>query len=292
MTRRPSRPIASALLGILAGLPGGCVLRPAGPPSPRSPVEYQRSITFYDHPLAVHLARPAGLQPGTPLLLYATGDGGWRGKDAESYRHMIRWGYPVAGFSAPSYLAHVGFVSGTTTPARLARDYQRLIEFAKTALRLSADTRTILVGVSRGAGLSVVAASRPDLHAELAGVLAVALTKEEEYVRQYRVRRGKSPSDMPRREVIEFQTYEHLDRLRDLPLVVIQSTGDDYLPAESARTLFGADTSLRKFYAIESRDHSFTDARDEMFEQMAASLSWMTNLTPGQRLVGSQPGRQ
>ena len=168
---------------------GACVHPPAVR-SPQKPVEFVRSLTLYDHPLDLHLARPAQLQPGMPLLFYATGDGGWRGKDLETYRHLIRWGYPVAGFSAPSYLSHLGFVSGTTTPARLARDYQRLIEFAKQTLNLPASTRTVLVGVSRGAGLAVVAAGRRELNVELAGVLAVALTKEEEYVRQYRVKPG------------------------------------------------------------------------------------------------------
>jgi hypothetical protein len=257
----------------------GCAHRPAVR-SPQKPVELQRTMTLYDHPLDLHLARPAQLQPGTPLLLYATGDGGWRGKDVETYRRMIRWGYPVAGFSAPSYLQHLGYVSGTTTPGRLARDYQRLSEFAKQTLNLPTTTRTILVGVSRGAGLAVIAAGRPELNVELAGVMAVALTKEEEYVRHYRVKRGRSPSDMPTRELVEFQTYEYLDRLQSLPLVVIQSTGDAYLPADAARDLFGADTALRRFFAIRSRDHSFTDAREELFERMASSLAWMSRMPP------------
>lgn len=260
---------------------GGCVHQPAMH-SPQKPVEFVRTMTLYDHPLELHFARPAQLQPGMPLLFYATGDGGWRGKDFDTYRHLIRWGYPVAGFSAPSYLSHLGFVSGTTTPARLARDYQSLIEFAKQTLNLPASTRTVLVGVSRGAGLAVIAAGRPDLNVELAGVLAVALTKEEEYVRQYRVQPGRTPSDMPTRELVEFQTYEYLDRLRSLPLVVIQSTGDNYLPAAAARKLFGPDTDLRRFVSIESRGHSFEGARDALYAELARALTWMSTRSPSQ----------
>jgi pimeloyl-ACP methyl ester carboxylesterase len=271
------RALPVACLAVLAVW--GCAHRPAVR-SPQKPVELERSITFYDHPLELHLARPAQLQAGMPLLLYATGDGGWRGKDVETYRRMIRWGYPVAGFSAPGYLKDLGFVSGTTTPARLVRDYQRLIEFAKQTLSLPTTTRTILVGVSRGAGLAVVAAGRPELNAELAGVMAVALTREEEYVRHYRVKRGKSPSDMPTRELVEFQTYEYLDRLQSLPLVVIQSTGDNYLTADAARVLFGPDTASRRLFAIRSRDHSFTDAREALLERMASSLAWISRVTP------------
>jgi hypothetical protein len=257
----------------------GCVPR-LNMRSPRKPVEFVRTMTLYDHPLEVHLARPAQLQPGMPLLFYATGDGGWRGKDVETYRRLIRWGYPVAGFSAPSYLSHLGFVSGTTTPVRLARDYQRLIEFAKQVLNLPASTRTVLVGVSRGAGLAVVAAGGRELNVELAGVLAVALTREEEYVRHYQVKPGRTPSDMPTRELVGFQTYEYLDRLRALPLVVIQSTGDNYLPAASARALFGPDTDLRRLVSIEARDHSFDGARDALYARMADALTWMAARPP------------
>jgi dienelactone hydrolase len=276
--------LAAAGLALLAA--GGCV-HGRVLHSSQKPVEFVRSITLYDHPLDLHLARPAQLQPGTPLLLYATGDGGWRGKDVDTYRRLIRWGYPVAGFSAPSYLNNLGFVSGTTTPVRLAMDYRRLIEFAKQTLSLPASTRTVLVGVSRGAGLAVVAAGRPELNVELGGVVAVALTKEEEYVRQYNVKPGRTPTDMPTREVVEFQTYEYLDRLRDLPLVVIQSTGDDYLPAAAARELFGADTGLRRLVPIDSRDHSFDGAREALYAQMADALTWMAKM-PASRAMPSK----
>ncbi len=284
MRRAGSRPSALALAvaaGLTALAAGGCVAR-LMVRSSLAPVEFDRLMIFYGHPLDLHLARPVQLQPGTPLLFYATGDGGWHGKDVDTYRRLIRWGYPVAGFSAPSYLSHLGFVSGTTTPARLARDYREMIEFAKQTLSLPADTRTILVGVSRGAGLAVVAAGRPELNVQLAGVLAVALTKEEEYVRHYKVVPGTSPSDMPTRELVEFKTYEYLYQLKDLPLVVIQSTNDWYLPASAARTLFGPDTAMRRLVSIKARDHSFNGARKELYAQMADALAWMARMPPTQ----------
>jgi fermentation-respiration switch protein FrsA (DUF1100 family) len=268
----------------LASWPAACLMlvgcvHHAVATSPYEPVEFQKPVVFYNHPLAVHFARPAALQPGTPLLLFATGDGGWRGKDRELYGEIIRWGYPVAGFSAPSYLSHLGFVSGTTTPGRLARDYERLIEFAKEALSLPARTRTILVGVSRGAGLAVVAAGRAEVRPLLAGVMAVALTREEEYVRHYRVRRG-APGDAPKRELVTFDTYGSLYQLRLLPLAVIQSTNDNYLPAVEARELFGPDTELRHFFPIEAQNHSFKGARDALYARMSRCLDWICKEQP------------
>lgn len=273
------RAVAGVVVTAMALTAGACAHRPALRPS-TAPVQFDRSLDFYGHALHVHLARPAHLRPGTPLLLYATGDGGWRGGDKEVFRRMIKWGYPVAGFSAPEYLNHLGFVSGTTTPSRLAEDYQRLIDFARTSLNLPVSARTVLVGVSRGAGLAVVAAGRPEVHSELAGVLAVALTKEEEYVRHYRIRRGKSPSDMPKQELVVFETYTYLDRLTTLPLAVVQSTNDDYLPAAAARDLFGPDTETRRLLAIDARDHKFNGAREALYERMASALAWICTTQP------------
>jgi pimeloyl-ACP methyl ester carboxylesterase len=238
-------------------------------------------ITLYDAPLDIHYFSPRHVAADKPLLLYATGDGGWRGKDKEVFHQMTLWGYPVAGFSAPSYLKHLGFQSDTTTPRRLARDYDRLIVFARKIMKLPDDQATVLVGVSRGAGLAVVAAGQGELQIQLAGVLAIGLTKEEEYVRRYRRRPGVSPTDMPSRERVMVETYQSLPRLLTLPVSVVQSTHDNYLPAAQARPLFGPDTEFRQLHPIEARDHSFSDAREALYAQMRQSLEWICGFLPG-----------
>jgi hypothetical protein len=62
-----------------------------------------------------------------------------------------------------------------------------------------------------------------------------------------------------------------------LPLSVIQSTHDSYLPAESARVLFGPDTNRRHLLAIQARDHTFSDARPAMYEAIEESLAWIAS---------------
>ena len=236
---------------------------------------YARQVTLYEHPLEVHFARPRQILPLRPLLLYATGDGGFHGNDRAVFDALASFGYPVAGFSARNYLKNLGYVADTTTPGRLARDYERLVEFSEKALELPPTTPVILVGVSRGAGLAVVAAGQQILRDKLAGVLAIALTKEEEYVRHYRIRRGRLPPGTPRRELVMIETYEYLPRLSTLPVSVIQSTHDGYLPADKARELFGPDTATRQLHPIEARDHSFNGGREALYAQMEQSLSWI-----------------
>jgi fermentation-respiration switch protein FrsA (DUF1100 family) len=216
-----------------------------------------RRITLNDHPLRLHFSRGAR-GASHPLLVYATGDGGWHRKDLAAYHRLVAFDFPTVGFDARDYVTHLG-ARETTTPARLAADYERIIAAAKETLELPADYPVVLVGVSRGAGLSVVAAGECALRPSIAGVLAVALTKEEEYV--------ASP-DM-------VQVYDYLPRLAATPIAVVQSTRDHYLPAAAARALFGADTPYRWFQPIEARNHSFGGARAQLYEAMERSLNWL-----------------
>ncbi len=228
------------------------------------------TVVLNGHAIDLHFANPQATS-SMPLLVYATGDGGWHRKDLDAYHHLVMLGYPIVGFDAHEYVTHLG-PRTETTPARLASDYAHIIRTAKAVLHLAPDRPVVLVGVSRGAGLSVVAAGQRLLRPSIAGVLAIALTREEEYV--VWLRRLRLGGPRPRTpEMVE--TYQYLPLLGTMPVAVIQSTHDNYLPAAEARTLFGPDTEHRRFEPIESRNHSFSDARGTLYAEMESSLEWI-----------------
>jgi len=232
-----------------------------------------RTIVLNDHQIRLHFSRGAGGVP-RPLLVYATGDGGWHRKDLDLYRHLVGFGYPTVGFDAHDYVTHLG-ARDSTTPAGLAADYERIISAAKETLQLPSGYPVVLVGVSRGAGLSVVAAGQRDLRPSIAGVLAVALTKEEEYVKtRGPMRRRRRPPPGP----AMVEVYEYLPRLEAMPIAVVQSTRDNYLPAAAARELFGPDNPHRWLQPIQARNHSFGGARPQLYEAMDRSLTWIDGL--------------
>ena len=251
-----SAAVLAASLCAACGMHRGPVVRPPG-------VQLERTVLLNGHAIRVHMADQRDRVEGVrPLLLYSTGDRGWAGKDLDVYRHLVAWGYPVAGFDAHDYVKHLGS-GATTTPQRLARDYEAILRVARAGLELASDVPVVLVGVSRGADLAVVAAGQPALRSELDGVVAVALTREEEYVKRFRRRRSEP-------EMI--QLYEYLPRLGGTPITVIQSTHDNYLPASEARTLFGPDTPLRHLVPIDARNHSFAGARDRLYAAMREAI--------------------
>ena len=236
---------------------------------------FTRSLTVNARRLTLHFANRDSAQK-QPLLVYTTGDGGWGRKDLALYQEIVSWGYPTAGFSAPDYLDHLQEESGTTTPERLGRDYADIIAFAETNLGIEPGAPVVLIGVSRGAGLEVVAAGQPRVRDRLTGVVAVALTREEEYVRWY----GRLPGLHRPQKPVMVQVYEYLPLLDTLPIAVIQSTHDQFLSAPAAAQLFGADTPTRRFHPIDARNHSFAGARAEMYQACRDALDWIISREP------------
>lgn len=260
-----------------------CVSRsPTLEPGTRA-ILFVRDAQLGTEDIEVQLVRATGIPSRRPLLLYATGDGGWRSADRGLFQHMALWGYPLAGFSARHYLEHLRFEA--TTPAHVAEDYGDLIAFAKKALELPGDTPTVLVGFSRGSGLAVVAAGQSGLQPLLGGVLAVALTEEEEYVRGDKTPAGRDPGNLSDRQLAMLRPYEVLAGFKRLPLAVIQSTEDNYLPAARARQLFGPDGERRRFYPIRAGGHTFAGARGALYEQARVALEWIVASRAGNDLA-------
>ena len=215
------------------------------------------NVTLNGYPVTLHLARPA-TTPRLPLLIYATGDGGWRGKDLDLFRHLTSWGYPIAGFSAPEYVKHLSGDAETTTPARLARDYERHHDVGQAVADAAVVDARHPGRCVRGAGLSVVAAGQEMLQPLLDGVVAMGLTREEEHVRWRR-----------RRESTELKIYDYLPRLGPMPMAVIQSTRDNYLPSDIARVLFGSDTDRRQVSRDRCPQSQFAGARPLLYRNLA-----------------------
>ncbi len=249
------------------------------------------TLVLNKRPLEIRLSKPHPTSANDALIIFATGDGGWHDLDEELFRWIRAENHPVAGFSSKDYLKGLDPSSGITTPRGLARDFEHIIHFAESQLQLPRETPIILAGCSRGAGLAVVAAGQGRLKPHLVGVVAIALTKEEEHVVRSRraVRRGTRPGGA----AAEIQTYDYLHRLAEFPVAVIQSTNDGYLPAQAARALFGPDTDLRKFMEVKARNHRFSGGWATLYQDTKVSLAWVRErgLTTASNLDHSLKGQ-
>lgn len=251
-----SRAAATVLATLAAVLAAACEHRPVADPLAAAPTgRIAVRMPRGDGPrVGVWIARPRAT-PAKPLVLHLTGDGGWEGLDLVLFSTVSGWGYPVAGLSAPGW--RESEPSGVTTPDSLARDLDRVARAGARATGVPEDAPIVILGLSRGAGLAVEAASVPSFRARLRGIVALGLCAEEE-----RVLRADG----------EGRPYRDLALLGDLPVEVIQSTHDRHLPADAARAAFGPDTASRRLHPIEARSHTFVGGRPAMLDQLRASL--------------------
>jgi hypothetical protein len=209
---------AMTTVAVLAAcLTSGCgAVISTGPPLPHDVQERSTDVAVHGGHLKLHLASsPSHAEGPRPLVLYASGDGGWFGAAVGMFHTLARGGYPTVGFSSKEFM-HLEQQRFTPLGVgEIADAYRSVIDAARAALHLPADTPVVIGGWSRGAALGALATSRIDASASVAGLVAIGLAAEE-----------------------------HLDllpKLAPLRVVVLQASGDSYLPASHARTLLGAD---------------------------------------------------
>jgi pimeloyl-ACP methyl ester carboxylesterase len=262
-----------ALLVVCVSLAGGAALVASHVQTPVAGSE----VVFRGKRLAVPLARGAANRDG-PVLLYVTGDGGFPGTE-RLFERMAPWGYPMVAIDAVDYIESINTPERVLAPLAVAADLQAVIRTALAGLDLPADRAAVLVGFSRGAGLSLAAATEPALRARLRGMLLLALPANEEFVTEG----GRA-----------FRPYDALSRLTSLRVALIQSTRDDLLPAADAGRRFGPESPVRRFRALAATDHSFGGSLPELEVEMRAAVEWIRGTsnpgTPGTPEPRMSPG--
>ena len=94
---------------------------------------------------------------GTPrgLALFASGDGGWELGVWDMAQTAASLGYWVAGFSTPALLKSLDGGAGACSDAAAA--FEKIGNEVKTAMKLPADFRPLLIGYSSGATVAYAA---------------------------------------------------------------------------------------------------------------------------------------
>ena len=243
------------------------------PPKPDVFTQSRDEIRISDRTVHLDLVKPVtAAHPGV-LILFATGDAGWIGASKDLFRHMADEGYAVAAYDSREALRRYSGSGAELTFAEAATLIGSVLAEARTRLGLPADAPAIVTGDSRGAGMVVFDAGEPTLQKGILGAVAVALTREGDYLK------APDPADRPPSIQVDergrIQTYPALERLGGIKIAVIQSTGDRYVPAAEARTLFGPDTPTRRLYAVQARNHGFDGGREEMLRDLDDALAWI-----------------
>jgi predicted esterase len=225
-------------------------------------------------PRKIHLIYGRPVQPKHPeyLVVFATGDGGWRGVSSEVFAHLAAEGFAVAGIDSPEALKPVKRAGEKMSTAQAAERVKAAFADAKDDLGLPPSTPVIVVGFSRGATLVAFAALHPELRDDLGGAIALALTREVDYLRAPPAERSPNIQVDAKGRI---QIYPALKLLGSTPVAVIQSTSDPYVPSAESRQLLGPDTATLRLYQVEAKNHRFGGARDKLIADVDDAMSWI-----------------
>jgi len=209
-----------------------------------------------------------GSRGGTPVVV-SSGDGGWMHLAPHVAEVLAAKGFFVVGFDARAYLE--SFTSGKVTlrPEDEPGDYKAVADFAGRG----GAQKPILIGVSEGAGLSVLAATDPQTKASIAGVLGLGLPDLNELGWRWRdaliyVTHGapKEPS---------FSTAAIVNRVGPTPLAAIHSTKDEFVPLTEVQKVLDGATEPKKLWIVKASDHRFSDNLAEFDQRLLEAIGWI-----------------
>ena len=217
--------------------------------------------------------KPETPQKQKPLIVFFTGDAGWLGTSGEVFEHLAEQGYFVLGLNSREAVKPVRESGKRVSPSTMADSLADVFAHARTILGLPAATPLIVVGFSRGASAVAFTAVHRRLHEGLVGAIAIALTREYDYLKSPDA--ADRPPGLQVDEEGRIQTYPALDLMPDIPLAVIQSTNDQYVPSKESRRLLGPDTPIRRLYEVEAKNHGFSGGTDALMHDLDDALLWI-----------------
>ena len=229
-----------------------------------------QTLTLRGHPQTLHVYGSPG---GDPIIV-SSGDGGWIHLGPHVAQVLAGKGFRVVGFDVKAYLA--SFTSGARTlrAEDEPTDYRLLAQFARAA----GPKKPILVGVSEGAGLSVLAATDPATKAEILGVVGLGLPDLNELGWRWKDSLIYLTHQMPSEPI--FSVAAIAANVAPLPLAVIHSTHDEFVPLVAVQNIMHRAADPKRLWIVNAADHRFSDNLAEFDQRLFEAIAWVQANTP------------
>lgn len=212
----------------------------------------------YYYPADSGVARPRG------KILFAPGDGGWRGFAITVAQTLSSWGYDVYGIDTKRYLT--SFTCGSALKERDVPSDVRQIADA------TGPGPVTLLGWSEGAGLMALAAASPE-KSKFTGLITMGLGDSNvlgwKFADNITYLTGRQPNEPT------FSTLAHVGRISPLPVAMISSTNDEYVSPEEASRLFQTAQQPKRYIIVNARNHRFDGNREGFFRELRGALQWI-----------------
>jgi fermentation-respiration switch protein FrsA (DUF1100 family) len=226
-------------------------------------------VTLRGHPQLVHLLGTRG--SSSPVII-SSGDGGWIHLGPHIAQVLAARGYFVVGFNAKEYLKSFTTNTNTLQPAEVPGDYRELVHYAADG----SSAKPILIGVSEGAGLSVLAAADGPTKAAVGGVIAIGLPDVNELGWRWKDAWIYVTHGIPNEPTFSSATL--VGRMAPLPLAAIHSTRDEFVPVSQVQQMMSRASDPKKLWVIQAADHRFSDNLSELDRRLIEALTWMKSV--------------
>jgi fermentation-respiration switch protein FrsA (DUF1100 family) len=212
--------------------------------------------------------------PAPTVAIVSSGDGGWVHLAPHVAEVLAARGWYVVGFDAKSYLA--SFTSGKEALSErdVQQDYAQLIDFVTPKDR----DRPILIGVSEGAGLSVLAGTSDVVKKRIQGVVGLGLPDISELGWRWRDMLIYVTHSLPNEPT--FSAANIISRLAPVPLAAIHSTRDEFVPLTEIDRVMARAAEPKKLWTIDAADHRFSDNEPEFDRRLVEALAWINAHAP------------
>jgi pimeloyl-ACP methyl ester carboxylesterase len=272
MTSTPAIRRAAALLIVACGLTAwqSASASVALPVMPAVQSATRHTITIRDRDQVLRLYGPRN---GTPVIV-SSGDGGWIHLGPHVAEVLAAKGFFVVGFDVKAYLE--GFTSGSAT-LRVEDepgDYRTLIDFAAR----ETGHKPILVGVSEGAGLSVLAATAPAAKDAIAGVIGLGLSDLTELGWRWKDMVIYLTHGAPDEPTFSVKTV--IERMAPIPLAAIHSTRDEYAPLAQAQQVLESARQPKRLWVVAASDHRFSGNVPGFDRALLDAMTWIAEVHP------------
>jgi pimeloyl-ACP methyl ester carboxylesterase len=227
-------------------------------------------LTLRGHPQHVYVYGPPD---GSPIVV-SSGDGGWLHLAPHVAAMLAARGYHVVGVDVRMYLE--SFTSGRSM-LRVEDepgDYRALMHAAAG----NGSKKAILVGVSEGAGLSVLAAADAASQPAILGVVGVGLPDRNELGWRWRDAITYLTHRLP--DEPTFSTAAVIAKVAPIPIAAIHSTHDEYVPLAEIERVLQRAASPTRLWVINASDHRFSDNLAEFDLKLIESMRWIEANAP------------
>lgn len=214
-----------------------------------------------------------GSRRAEPVIV-SSGDGGWIHLGPHVADVLAAHGFFVVGFDVKAYLSSFTSGSSTLRPEEEPADYRVLAEFATR----TTGRKPILVGVSEGAGLSVLAATDAETQHAIRGVVGVGLPDLNELGWRWKDMLIYLTHRSPNEPL--FSAAAVVNRVAPLPLAAIHSTHDEFVPLADVQRVLQSAGEPKRLWVVNASDHRFSDNPGDFDRRLLEAMAWVQAHAP------------